>query len=845
MLYARKRLRCKKKALQEERKEGQGIEEVVDVIPPWPPPDTNVTHKLKETHEGTLVVCKCNYRCTAPRGPFRITQILRDGCYVLPDLEGNSVGGCNIVQLKPYLTPCENPARANMCRLCMSQEGILYPIFYQDASGGPTHNLPNKIMTFAAVKSNPPRCTGQTVLPHQRNSPKMAEHSSPYSGAQRVTSSTPLTPGRCHSPHSSPDMVGATTIREIQNNKSKLIEFASSVDSTSGLANRKTMKILTYAELDKVMLEWFNQKRGVGMPVSGSVCVKQPAVCRTHWTVWEVVTPPPPTRLFYLPGRDRRPNNNLFRLMSHQDYVFISFGSMNTDLTRSLDFHSERLPCVIGAEGLSRRLGFALPNSRAQHTSTSLKGHPFSAPAVNESSRPPPHCSLCGAEEGIFLEPGETSDHWTLISPVLEGHPFLAPRGRNGRATTLDTRYAPGGIGLPARVLKSHRSLVVLRVLHSGAGKPTTAAQHGTVPATITPQLARSIPGRRVLSEVVLAAALPVSISSLSRQLWSDQLGEEGCARGVLPYIYMPRPGLPTPSSLLPLALPCRCGGGPHASDLKSDVLTCRGLPLKMAMTLPSRFGLHYPREQAALLRRLTVPAPTITSVDLFEPPTKVAEGYHPIVQEVLTLELQPNITPVHTTPQLTATPEEGIELVLARPQPLRRPIAPSPKPAPSRIKISRTADPLQESVRLVDTRLSMATHSMHSGVKKGRATTTRYSSKRGRTATPDCTAAGAPTVLGVEPDLCWTTPSSGRLLARIKGIVKYQLCLMCRLGKGMEHKGKNERKSWSLLSECVPATSLHLMETPHGAGPKLPDTWRDLPLQSAPFSSPPKLDSA
>ncbi|XP_063232397.1 zinc finger protein 674-like [Bacillus rossius redtenbacheri] len=40
----------------------------------------------------------------------------------------------------------------SMCRLCMSQEGILYPIFYQDASGGPTHNLPSKIMTFAAVK---------------------------------------------------------------------------------------------------------------------------------------------------------------------------------------------------------------------------------------------------------------------------------------------------------------------------------------------------------------------------------------------------------------------------------------------------------------------------------------------------------------------------------------------------------------------------------------------------------------------------------------------------------------------------------------------------------------------
>ncbi|KAJ8888810.1 hypothetical protein PR048_008302 [Dryococelus australis] len=74
-----------------------------------------------------------------------------------------------------------------------------------------------------------------------------------------------------------------------------------SVDSTSGLTNRKTTQLSTYVELDKAMLEWFNQKRAVGTPVSGLVrriffptlntvfhTLKQPAVCRTHWTVWEV-----------------------------------------------------------------------------------------------------------------------------------------------------------------------------------------------------------------------------------------------------------------------------------------------------------------------------------------------------------------------------------------------------------------------------------------------------------------------------------------------------------------------------------------------------------------------------
>ncbi|KAJ8868725.1 hypothetical protein PR048_030264 [Dryococelus australis] len=40
--------------------------------------------------------------------------------------------------------------------------------------------------------------------------------------------------------------------------------------TTSGLANRKTMKLLTYTELDKAMLEWFNQKCATGMPVLGN-----------------------------------------------------------------------------------------------------------------------------------------------------------------------------------------------------------------------------------------------------------------------------------------------------------------------------------------------------------------------------------------------------------------------------------------------------------------------------------------------------------------------------------------------------------------------------------------------
>ncbi|KAJ8870904.1 hypothetical protein PR048_027205 [Dryococelus australis] len=59
-----------------------------------------------------------------------------------------------------------------------------------------------------------------------------------------------------------------------------------------------------------------------------------------------------------------------------------------------------------------------------------------------------------------------------------------------------DTMYAPSGIDLPPRVLNSHCPLVVLRGLHSGAGKSTSTGQYRAVPATITPQLTPSLPGK-------------------------------------------------------------------------------------------------------------------------------------------------------------------------------------------------------------------------------------------------------------------------------------------------------------------------------------------------------------
>lgn len=69
--------------------------------------------------------------------------------------------------------------------------------------------------------------------------------------------------------------IGETTVRDIRKNKEKLITYASSSDSTSLLAKRKSMKPSMYEELDRAMLEWFNQQRARGCPVSGPLCARR------------------------------------------------------------------------------------------------------------------------------------------------------------------------------------------------------------------------------------------------------------------------------------------------------------------------------------------------------------------------------------------------------------------------------------------------------------------------------------------------------------------------------------------------------------------------------------------
>uniref|UniRef100_A0A2I3GC45 JRK like n=1 Tax=Nomascus leucogenys TaxID=61853 RepID=A0A2I3GC45_NOMLE len=69
--------------------------------------------------------------------------------------------------------------------------------------------------------------------------------------------------------------IGETTVRDIRKNKEKIITYASSSDSTSLLAKRKSMKPSMYEELDRAMLEWFNQQRAKGIPYRTNLFVQK------------------------------------------------------------------------------------------------------------------------------------------------------------------------------------------------------------------------------------------------------------------------------------------------------------------------------------------------------------------------------------------------------------------------------------------------------------------------------------------------------------------------------------------------------------------------------------------
>lgn len=69
--------------------------------------------------------------------------------------------------------------------------------------------------------------------------------------------------------------VGRSTIYDIIKKKKELLEFFADSDSPLEMADRKTMHSVKNKDLDKVMIEWFRQRRRENVPLTGPILMQQ------------------------------------------------------------------------------------------------------------------------------------------------------------------------------------------------------------------------------------------------------------------------------------------------------------------------------------------------------------------------------------------------------------------------------------------------------------------------------------------------------------------------------------------------------------------------------------------
>ncbi|KAJ8888168.1 hypothetical protein PR048_007655 [Dryococelus australis] len=148
-----------------------------------------------------------------------------------------------------------------------------------------------------------------------------------------------------------------------------------------------------------------------------------------------------------------------------------------------------------------------------------------------------PHRSLHGTEEGNFFGSGETSDLRTLTSPILNGHPYLAPRWEERFPARVDyshrTPRDAEGVMLWCRrdlphwynMCSSCNQHFAARVFHTSSGE---------VKRKMAPREERIL-NKKFLMLVMaqhvwggLACALPLD----------DELFQDGGCRGVTPIVH-------------------------------------------------------------------------------------------------------------------------------------------------------------------------------------------------------------------------------------------------------------------------------------------------------------------
>ena len=83
--------------------------------------------------------------------------------------------------------------------------------------------------------------------------------------------------------------VGKSTIYDLRSDKEKILQYAAECESANLMKNRKTMKPVKFDELDRVLYEWFKQRRSEGIPISDLFYEKRQENFTKLW-IWKSVS---------------------------------------------------------------------------------------------------------------------------------------------------------------------------------------------------------------------------------------------------------------------------------------------------------------------------------------------------------------------------------------------------------------------------------------------------------------------------------------------------------------------------------------------------------------------------
>jgi hypothetical protein len=69
--------------------------------------------------------------------------------------------------------------------------------------------------------------------------------------------------------------VGSCTVYDLKKQKSELLKIYADSDSPKAMSSRRTLYTSRINDVDRVLFEWFRQRRSEGVPVSGLLLIQQ------------------------------------------------------------------------------------------------------------------------------------------------------------------------------------------------------------------------------------------------------------------------------------------------------------------------------------------------------------------------------------------------------------------------------------------------------------------------------------------------------------------------------------------------------------------------------------------